>query len=984
MAEFRLKDKFPDLQPISSAPSLFTMNGIGLGVYGRRDYDDETGTYVTTHCNCVIFVPVLALGAYRVADAPSGGYYFVGKSPISMFAKGWNMLLAAAVLVGLGSLGFQSWYMLPENVARRNLTKADRLVAQGEHGLAAALYQDLAVGGSGQATAARERLEKWLAAPPADAEAGDQHAVWKVAATLNEMGHWPAGSQPLHDQALNLAEKVAEQDGKLAVAILQKADPLDEQPQASAARKRKLLEKLQARSPGDLDLTVQLAQAVEQEGQLERCEALLSPLANQLAATEGARILGQLYLAKGKINEAHALLAPYCEARLAQFRAAESSFEGAFQTVQSATIAGLEKDPAFRRRYQNASEDERQQMVTEKITEAIKRDPQIARLRAELRQHSRVVPVALDFGVVQLYRAQGLSDPAERKAELERAEATFLAIGNAIGDSDEYKLNLAKVDYWLGKSAEGKKLLDEILERNAGDFKIRLAVVKTLREVGAETEARDQAEKLYNEESSEDNRYEAAELRALLFKDIDDEIEWLNRGRLSDPSVKASLTLARGNKAMIDGDDRAAEQELRQAAELYAGFPEATSSLNNAALCYSSLFHVRGDVTDLQQAARMLEKAVSLKPDDSVLMINAAELQYDLALAEVCGDEIDLRLIHMSGRSGLLGYLYRDGAGRSQAIARLSGRPALAKAKQYYEKAMLLAPKRATNYRQAAGIHSLLEDEAALQRLLRQIQSVQPDTQESVAQTLKFLSGAEDEKVTQAINNALSAGRKLAQHWQAAPPGDKPTSNKRSRSLAAAQVTVCGTLIRKATSPLDTPADPDEIVRLAEEALASHACSMTDQALVGALLYRVHAQLVTGNPEYRAFSEAYRRHLTPYETLLAGLDRESFRTRLVAHGDFQRALTITREQAKQFPKSAAPDDWMLARYADPALADQIAQRIRTDAVGRLDAQIDLALEPANGHNVLGESWRMQSESKPAEAAALFQRLNNLGVAWPQP
>lgn len=43
-----------------------------------------------------IFVPVLALRAYRVADAEHG-WYFIGREPLSGFARMWNVLVLAAV-----------------------------------------------------------------------------------------------------------------------------------------------------------------------------------------------------------------------------------------------------------------------------------------------------------------------------------------------------------------------------------------------------------------------------------------------------------------------------------------------------------------------------------------------------------------------------------------------------------------------------------------------------------------------------------------------------------------------------------------------------------------------------------------------------------------------------------------------------------------------------------------------------------------------
>ena len=979
MSSFSLEDKFPDLVPIQTAPSLHTVNGIGTGIYGRRDYDEETGTYVTTYCWCVLFIPLFAVAAYRVADAPGGGYYFLGKTRLSGLAKAWNALLAACMIAGLGGGTFCAWHYSPENVALRQLAAAEQSIAAGEHAGAAKEFEKLALGRTKQAAPARERLEKWLAAPPAGAEASDYFEVFKSAAALNQMGRWPAGPQALHDRALTLAELVPAGQSPLAVSLLKAAEPLDENPAASAARKRALLEKLQARAPQDLELTVLLAQALEQEGDFERCEKLLLPLADKLADTEGARILGQRHLSQGKFNEAHALLAPYCKSRMAQYRAAEEAFEAAYKQAQETEINILERNEAFRRRYDAASDEQRQQMVAEKIDEAVKNDPQVAKQRDALRQASRVVPVALDFGVVQLYRAQGLSDPAERKAELQQAETTFLSIGNAIGDTDEYKLNLGKVYYWLGKSKEGRKLLDEILFRAANNFELRMAVAQTLREVGAETDSRNLVEHIYNNATSDDHKYEAAELRALLFFDLDDEIAWLNRARPGDPDVKASLALARGQKGLQDGDEKAAEQNLRQAAELYTSFPESMSSLNDAALCYSGLFHSRGDTADLRQAARLLDRAVSLKPDNSVLMINAADLYFDVALADAFATQIDLRLIHSVGRGGLLGFFYRDGAGRDEVIARLKTSPALAKATQYFDKSILLAPKRGSNYDQASALYTLLDDNAALERILRQIDDAHPDTQETVTETLKYLAGDYDKKTAQTVATAQAASRKLVDHWRAAPAGDK-----RNRSLAAAQMAAWGALMAKSASPADSPPDAEELLKLAEEALRTHECSMTEQTLISSLLYRVHAQNVAKSPAYRQFAQKYRRHLTPYETLLLALDQKPLAPAILAHADFKRAVELSKQRLARFPRAVAADDWMMLRYADPAAAEQIARRLGDGTLEGRESQIDLRLHPASSHFAVLESWRLQSTGRAGEATAVFQKLNKQGVRWPQP
>jgi hypothetical protein len=94
-AELYFRTKYPEMRPVTSAPWLFTVHGIGAMMYNERDRDPATGTYVKTHCLCIMFVPVLALGAYRVY--PRGtGWTLIGRVPLSRFAFWWNVLFPIA------------------------------------------------------------------------------------------------------------------------------------------------------------------------------------------------------------------------------------------------------------------------------------------------------------------------------------------------------------------------------------------------------------------------------------------------------------------------------------------------------------------------------------------------------------------------------------------------------------------------------------------------------------------------------------------------------------------------------------------------------------------------------------------------------------------------------------------------------------------------------------------------------------------------
>src|ERR1043165_7769699 len=96
-------------------------------------------------------------------------------------------------------------------------------------------------------------------------------------------------------------------------------------------------------------------------------------------------------------------------------------------------------------------------MVDAYLDKWMKSDAVIARASKNLVEANQIVHVALDLGIVQLGRAQNLQDPSARKAELEAAEKTSLAIRGFAGEPDESRIFLGQVYYWLGKSVSPAK-----------------------------------------------------------------------------------------------------------------------------------------------------------------------------------------------------------------------------------------------------------------------------------------------------------------------------------------------------------------------------------------------------------------------------------------------------------------------------------------------------------------------------------------------
>jgi hypothetical protein len=88
-----------DLTPIESAPSLSTINGIGLKLYGSTDPDPATGSYLSTYYFVFLFIPVFPICRYRVTSS-GDSYRFFGKAPLRPFDK-WHLAISIGLIVWL-------------------------------------------------------------------------------------------------------------------------------------------------------------------------------------------------------------------------------------------------------------------------------------------------------------------------------------------------------------------------------------------------------------------------------------------------------------------------------------------------------------------------------------------------------------------------------------------------------------------------------------------------------------------------------------------------------------------------------------------------------------------------------------------------------------------------------------------------------------------------------------------------------------------
>jgi tetratricopeptide (TPR) repeat protein len=975
MPQVDLSQKFPFMKPVKSPPPMMRINGCGLALYGKRGEDEMTGTYVATLCFSLLFAPILAVKAYRVARAMNGGWYFVGKEPLSVFARAWNTILLAAILTGALGIWHHAYTSSPAYIAQRKMEDARKQADAGQLGRAAVIYRQLALAGADQAENAQAALVDLLGTRLDQAALTEAAPVIEAAARVARGGRQSSlAPADVADRGLAVVTARGDSDPRAALAILDTVRPLVIDTRRVDDKRLPLLRKWAASEPKNLDAVVPLASILEQAGKLDEARKLLLPVKADLGDGEGARVLGQILAREDDYDGAYALLWPYVKSRLDTLHAAEKHSEDVAKQLWDREVRQLEAGhgpPDFFQRYKAGTEDQQRALVHEHMAGKMKADPDVAAARESLEQAARVVPVALELGIVMLHRGQAQADPAARKSQLEAAERVFLAIGGVAGETDEYRLSLGQVYYWLGRQAEGRKLFDEFLASKARSFEALMGTAFRLRQIGAESEARTMIEEAYDKASKNEERYQAAGFRAVLGKDSDDKIAWLSKADPASANVKAHLGMTRGDKALEEGRDDEAAGHYRNALDAYTAMQRTASSLNESALAHYGIFRATGDRAALGKCLDCFQQAVDLKPDDPVLLYNAGVTWLDGSIADVIGNALDLRVLREIGGVKMLGYLYRDDAGRAALARKVREHPGVARAVSYLEKVTVLSPRRAENCRSLCSLHSFTRNDDAMRRLADRVRKADIDTADTIAHTKEYLSGVKDAQTSATLAATLRRQEAVV-----------TAARARGGATAAAAI---GDLVAVmlALDNYTQTVDPDRIVALAREADTLSPSVATSATLLAAHCFRAGKQLRKADPAFDSLCNRHGRAAgVTYLVAVAASEPGPFQSAALHHPDVRRAIEIIREDGVRFPESHSPFEWALLKNADAVEAEKVATVIR--ALPRMTVEQDLTsmLHPASAGEALDTYWLMQIHGKPADARAALKKVADLGIPVP--
>jgi tetratricopeptide (TPR) repeat protein len=613
----------------------------------------------------------------------------------------------------------------------------------------------------------------------------------------------------------------------------------------------------------------------------------------------------------------------------------------------------------------------RNEMFQNYLAERLRNDPAFQQSIATLQREGRAVSVAIDLGIAYLRRGQELVDVDARRVQLEKAEKTFLRLPKSAGQTDEVKLSLGRVYYWLGKPDEGKKIFDELMKGPNVEQRMTIAIANILREVGAVAEARKLLEDNFEKDGALVARNMIARSRSVMMIDLDDRIAWLEKIQEPDRHDQAQLCAARGDKALADNRDADAERELRQAIAHYNALPVSTASLNNSAITHFSLYRLTGDLKELNAGIVNLEKAVALQPSDTILILNAADNVLGNSLREIIGNDIDLPLLRVNGNIDHLNYLARDNAKLEDYRHRIAKHEGIAKARAYFERLTVLAPKKAHSYTMLNTLMTFLEDRDGLKTLQARVARTDFDHSDVMR---RILDAFQDKNLDKLI--------KETEHTR--DYHEKRVTDARKVGGATLAVAIGDWQRDSVRLILLGKDDVPDLVESAEEAYKVAPSRATHRNLVDALFMRAHRELVNTDKTYQAMAKDGFRSLGASYLIAVAIDKEKGpRKTCLANKDVQRAMAMVKAQCDAQPEEFGEWTWALFRHTEPAWTAKMAKQLQANELTQTSRELAQHLTPWSAIEAYRQYWALILQGQLADADAVLQRVTEMGIPLPK-
>ena len=888
-------------KPISSAPSQFSFYGVGTRLYGRKAVENFSDIYTKNLYFTVLFVPLMALGKYLVQQH-EGNEYILGKGKLSGFSKGWNFLLISFFAVFVSFVFYQKHVSSPEYIAQELYQDALESIDEKDYDTATKNLKLVYNGQTSSKSLAESKLRELLKPDNLKRNSPiEVFAIIKNIASLKALLPDALETYRLYFSKFeNSSPAVASEFADLIV----KYSTDESEIQTYNNKNYRLLKIIYNKEPGNFTIATRYALLEERLNNCLECVNILEAHREQLAETEAARILGQAYARSNQVEKAYELLLPYVQSKIDVYHRAEEAYNEAVNKVWDDSMAYLNDGKAsqsFYDQYDASTKEQQGQMVDEFYAKRRDASSIVSQTRDAYIESTTVVPVVLDLGIVLLNRALALADPSQREDSLTQAEQTFLSVQNYAGDSDEYQLHLAQVYYWLGKEEEGDKLFTALLDKYQRSHQVLSSLSNTLRELGAFSKSKEYALEAYQNATEAKDKSAYAQNLALLANKLDEKIEWLEKADQTNPYVKGDLLTAKGRKAASENNKAQALKLFQQSIQVYEKISEDATQLNNIALIYMSKYRVGHQQQDFVKALEMLDRAVALVPEDSIVLNNAAYQHLEKAYTDVLSPHIDFEALDASPSLNYFSYLYSTQVEKDQFIGQLAQHSSFKKALGYLQKAMLLAPKSADILDSLYALYIFLDRQEDIKQLATRFEKIEVDLQHQIDDISDFRNGVDREKYRKDYDDYLSDLKTIA-------TSPKNADHELNKTI------LTSTLIATQLRAVDygKPLDSRDLLRRAKINFKLNNASSVRGDLKDAL---IHSLLVSASKKLPSFAKFYDQFKvvlgeTSLLAIALGSDKE-FNHFVKTSSEGKELESLIIQGYENFPKSPNIVNWKI-------------------------------------------------------------------------
>jgi tetratricopeptide (TPR) repeat protein len=969
-----IKTIHPELEPVRSTPSLFSFYGCGFRLLGDRDYSEQTKSSVKTLYFTLFYIPIIPLKAYRVIKDRSQ-YFFLGQSPVSGFAQKASMAFVSIAALGITGFGTQQYLTSDGYVNGKIMKSAEAAMDQGALGEAMQHYKKAYINSDKYKRDARLGIADLMSLKTLkNASSSDMAQILKTYSDFNipPLSNTPEGVYELSIQRIENGDK---SDTVGTHKLLHATQAFNPDGKDLSDLDYNLVSALYENNSDDIDIAIEMAEFSFNQQNFETAKAILIPFKDSLSDTEGARILGQLYVAEGNNKEAYPLLSTYTSERLKKMQSAEEEFLS-LQTLMWDAEFNILRDGNGPDSFYNAynaktSEVEQQLFVDEYITDKLQKNETYLMSLEAYRESAAIVPIVMDFGILQLRAAETMTSEADRQAELEAAENTFLSIKNIAGDTDDYKLYLGQVYFWLGKQDEGQALFDDILTSNNRSSDSLLAVATTLRTLGKIGQATELSKEAYNTASYDEARYNAANFLQLISNTIEEKISWLEKSDPESAYTQASLFEYQGHLAEQKTQYREAAKLYRKAIERRESLPSDASNYNNTALSYFSLHRVTNDKSAYKKGVELMSKAVELRPDESILISNAATSLLTNSLYETIDGALDYQTVQLQPSFSNIGYHYSNDQEKETLRAKVGPHADLQKAIEYFKRSILLSPNNSQNYNELYSIYYFLDDRKAIADLASKAADNQIDFSADQKSYLDYLEGTNDEKSLNNLKAREAFFRKKLSQGAMSPVTKSALQNELSENLLA-QVVYGNTMAAA------------EATRYARAAHKNNASSNIKTQLITCLLTQASIEAAEMDKDYSSLRRETVKSISDPKLVTLVLNTNQKASNWLRSNELvKQAVKLKIEQYEAFPNTPTADDWALFKTTSPDYAARVINEIKTsDFVPALQS-IRETLSPYHPNTTINRYWLDQISGRSTTIKSDLIKFSESGIEIPE-